>query len=123
MAYGPRDSLFDARYKAGISWSLDAAATFVTGDFATSLAIIAVALVGFLMLSGRLVFLQSLRVIVGCFVLFGASAIAALLMGSADETWVPARIAVDTENAQPREELPPSDYSPYSRASARSSAK
>lgn len=119
MAYGPRDSLFDARSTAGIGTSLDGAATFVTGDMATALAVIAVAMVGVLMLSGQLRVLRSLRVIAGCCVLFGASAIAGLLIETGDEAEAPARIAVDIENAQPREELPPSDYSPYSRASVR----
>ena len=45
------------------------------GNVATAVAVIAVAMVGFMMLTGRLNWRFGATVIIGCFVLFGASAI------------------------------------------------
>jgi type IV secretory pathway VirB2 component (pilin) len=45
------------------------------GNVATAVAVIAVAMVGFMMLTGRVNWRFGATVIVGCFVLFGASAI------------------------------------------------
>jgi len=53
------------------------------GTLATSIAIIAVAWVGMLMLAGRLEIRRGLTVVAGCFLLFGASAIAGGIRGVA----------------------------------------
>ena len=45
------------------------------GNVATSVAVIAVAMVGFMMLTGRLNWRFGASVILGCFVLFGSAAI------------------------------------------------
>ncbi len=45
------------------------------GNVATSVAVIAVAMVGFMMLTGRLNWRFGATVIVGCFILFGSAAI------------------------------------------------
>jgi type IV secretory pathway VirB2 component (pilin) len=47
------------------------------GNLATTAAVIAVAAVGFLMLAGRIEWRRGLTVIVGCFIIFGATAIVA----------------------------------------------
>lgn len=47
------------------------------GNVATSVAVIAVAVVGFMMLTGRMNWRHGITVIIGCFVLFGAAAIVA----------------------------------------------
>jgi type IV secretory pathway VirB2 component (pilin) len=47
------------------------------GTIATTIAIVAVAWIGLLMLMGRLEIRRGLTVVTGCFVLFGATAIAA----------------------------------------------
>lgn len=52
------------------------------GTVATSIALIAVASVGFLMLSGRLPIRRGVTVITGCFILFGAPTIAAGILGA-----------------------------------------
>jgi type IV secretory pathway VirB2 component (pilin) len=52
------------------------------GSFATVLAVIAVALVGILLLSGRLDVRRGVQVVFGCFTIFGASAIASGLAGA-----------------------------------------
>jgi type IV secretory pathway VirB2 component (pilin) len=53
------------------------------GAFATSIATIAVAALGFAMLQGRVDVRRGITVLAGCFVLFGAGAIAAGLRGFA----------------------------------------
>jgi len=47
------------------------------GNVATAVAVIAVAAVGFAMLTGRLDWRRGITVIVGCFIIFGAAAIVA----------------------------------------------
>jgi len=47
------------------------------GNLATSAAMIAVAVVGFLMLTGRMDWRRGLTVVIGCFVIFGAVSIVA----------------------------------------------
>jgi type IV secretion system protein VirB2 len=47
------------------------------GNVATAVAVIAVAFVGFMMLTGRMNWRHGATVIIGCFVLFGAAAIVA----------------------------------------------
>jgi len=47
------------------------------GTLATTVAVIAVAVVGFLMLMGRIEWRRGLTVIVGCFIIFGATAFVA----------------------------------------------
>lgn len=53
------------------------------GHVATTVAVIAVAMVGFLMLGGRLNWRLGATVIVGCFILFGASAIVSGIQSAA----------------------------------------
>lgn len=55
------------------------------GSVATAVAVIAVACVGILLLSGRIDVRRGAQVIFGCFILFGASTIAAGLMRAADD--------------------------------------
>lgn len=68
------------------------------GTLAQAIAVIAVASVGFLLLSGRIDVRRGVQAILGCFILFGATSIAAGIMsfatGSPD---IPA-----AEPAQPR---------------------
>ena len=47
------------------------------GNLATTAAVIAVAAVGFLMLTGRIEWRRGLVVVIGCFIIFGAAAIVA----------------------------------------------
>ena len=47
------------------------------GNLATTAAVIAVAVVGFLMLTGRIEWKRGLTVVIGCFIIFGAAAIVA----------------------------------------------
>jgi type IV secretion system protein VirB2 len=47
------------------------------GNVATTVAVVAVAIVGFMMLTGRMNWRHGITVIIGCFILFGAAAIVA----------------------------------------------
>jgi type IV secretion system protein VirB2 len=53
------------------------------GNVATAIAVIAVAMVGFMMLTGRLNWRFGATVIIGCFVLFGAGAIVSGIQSAA----------------------------------------
>lgn len=53
------------------------------GNVATAVAVIAVAIVGFMMLTGRMNWRYGVSVILGCFVVFGAAAIVAGLQSAA----------------------------------------
>ncbi len=52
------------------------------GSIATSVAILAIAVLGLLMLSGRLPFKRGATVVVGCFILFSASTVASGLLAA-----------------------------------------
>ena len=53
------------------------------GNVATSVAVIAVAMVGFMMLTGRLNWRVGATVIIGCFILFGSAAIVSGIQSTA----------------------------------------
>ena len=53
------------------------------GTVATSVAVIAVAMVGFMMLTGRLNWRVGATVIIGCFILFGSAAIVSGIQSTA----------------------------------------
>lgn len=91
------------------------------GEGAIALCSIAVALVGVLMLSGRLPVLGSARVVLGCFVLLGAPLLAGeFLDATGASTAEPMAVEVIERSGQaPRQELAPQDHDPYSGASLR----
>jgi type IV secretory pathway VirB2 component (pilin) len=64
-------------FAAAIQW-LDGV---LLGTLASTVAVIALASVGLLMLSGRVDVRRGAQVIIGCFIVFGASTIAAGIMG------------------------------------------
>jgi type IV secretion system protein VirB2 len=53
------------------------------GNVATAVAVIAVAMVGFMMLTGRMNWRFGATVIIGCFILFGAGAIVSGIQSAA----------------------------------------
>lgn len=88
------------------------------GSLAVGLCVIAVALVGMFMLSGRLPVRQGMRVILGCFILLGAPLIAAGLAGAwHSETSSPPPPLIAQE--QRPQDPPPADFDPYAGASLR----
>lgn len=64
-------------FLAGTQWVQE----LLLGPVATSIAVIAVASLGLLMLSGRMNIWRAATVLVGCFILFGAASIAKGLHG------------------------------------------
>jgi type IV secretion system protein VirB2 len=64
------------------------------GTAATSVAVISVAAVGLMMLSGRMDLRRGGSVIIGCFILFGASGIAAGIRSVAEGEAMPAPAAL-----------------------------
>lgn len=90
------------------------------GEMAVGLCVIAVAIIGLLMLSGRLPVRRGAAVVLGCFVLLGAPVIAGGFMGMGEETAGQTGFARSDDQALPlRQELPPSTYDPYAGASMR----
>lgn len=102
--------------EAGADW-LTAA---LTGSLAVSLCVLAVALLGFLLMSGRLALQDGARVMLGCFILLGAPMIAAGLMNLAGAAGgYEALAASPVDIAVPAPQLPPAAYDPYAGASLR----
>ena len=97
LAYAIAPSLADPEgsspFLAAVRWIEGVA----LGATATSIALIAVATIGFLMLAGRLPIRRSATVILGCFILFGAPVIAQGILGLAQSS--------ATATAPPREPI------------------
>ena len=91
------------------------------GTIASTVAVIAIASVGLMMLSGRVNIRYGLTVILGCFILFGASTIAAGIMGSLSGGDQVARAeappAPPPMVAAPPAPPPPANRDPYAGAS------
>jgi type IV secretion system protein VirB2 len=89
----------------------------VLGTIATTVAVIAVATVGLLALSGRIDIRRALTVVLGCFVLFGSSSIVAGLQNLIREDGAPpapvARAEVSPLATRPQR---PAGYDPYAGA-------
>jgi type IV secretory pathway VirB2 component (pilin) len=69
-----------------INAAVDWVQATLLGNIATTAAVIAVAVVGFMMLSGRVNWRHGAMVIVGCFVVFGATVIVAGIQTAAQLT-------------------------------------
>lgn len=89
-------------------------------SLAIGLCLIAVAVIGLMMLSGRLAIREGMRVVLGCFVLLGAPVIAAGLAGvwSGNATYEPDPAPL-VQYAEPRDIPPAAEYDPYAGASLR----
>jgi type IV secretion system protein VirB2 len=92
------------------------------GSLATALCVIAVAILGLLLLSGRLHVRRGVEVVLGCFLLLGAGALAVQLQqmasgaGGAGPTGGEQVIVPAPQETPP---LPPANYDPYAGASLR----
>ena len=115
-------SLFDSSAASQtVPDTLDWLTGLMLGSLATGLSVIAVAMVGLMMLSGRLALREGAKVAFGCFVLFGAPAIAVGLRGLANGDDVEHAAALPQAGPvlEPRLELPRSTYDPYAGATVR----
>ena len=98
-----------------VTWMTD----LLLGSLAVGLCVIAVALVGFAALTGRMPIRQGARVVLGCFVLLGAPVIASGLSGLwQDGTSAPSSLPTPIVTDQ-RQPLPQATYDPYAGASIR----
>lgn len=91
------------------------------GEIALGVCVLAVALIGGLMLTGRLPLREGMRVVLGCFVLLGAPVIAAGFAGGgggmSEALTPPPPVTVPIESTRP--DLPPANFDPYAGASLR----
>ena len=102
--------------EAGGDWLV----SLLTGSLALGLCVLAIALIGLLMLGGRLPVRDGIRVVLGCFVFLGAPAIAAAFVWAGQEAGhEPVSPEPPRELADPRQDLPPSAFDPYAGASLR----
>lgn len=90
------------------------------GTVATTVGVIAVASVGFLMLAGRIDWRRGATVVAGCFVLFGATSIVAGIRGMAgagvEPPAIPKYVPPPVVRLAP---VPTAAYDPYAGASVR----
>lgn len=77
------------------------------GTVATTVAVICVATVGLMMLSGRIDLRRGASVVLGCFILFGASSIAAGIRSVAAGDFAPAQMSAQVEPWLPPPPPPP----------------
>lgn len=114
----PQESLFAPGYEQSLGNATNWWDLAFFGPLATILCVIAVALLGFRMLSGYFQFTDAIRILVGIVIVFGSPALAASLMlkGNEEATFRPPLLqAVEAKGR----DLTPSESSPYSRASLR----
>jgi type IV secretory pathway VirB2 component (pilin) len=119
--YSPTTSLSDPPVESPIADGVLWVQGVALGSTATAIAILAVAAIGFLMLSGRLELRRGITVVIGCFILFGASGIAGALTGFAGGDKQPDLVATQAPSqlqSQARSATPPvTAYDPYAGAS------
>ena len=113
-------SLFDTPVEPVVA----SAARWVTGtllgDVAVGLSVVGVAIVGLMLMTGQLAVREAAKAAIGCFVLFGAPALAAGLQkaaGDAGGTTVASMPAIYAAPSLPGR--PPAHYDPYAGASLR----
>ena len=118
LAHFRQESLFEPSAGSPLEASVGWVSDLLFGPVAVTLCVLAVAFVGFVMLTGRMPVRMGLRVVLGCFVLLGAPVIASLLMEVGQERVVPVAPPV-AASEEPRRELPPVTEDPFSGASFR----
>ncbi len=104
-------------FAAAVQW-LDST---LLGTVATGVAVIAVASVGFLLLLGRVDVRRAAQVIFGCFILFGASSIAAGIMRAVNADGAPPKVQTappppPTDPPAAPQTRPAAAYDPYAGA-------
>lgn len=102
-------TMFDAPPTDPLAGSVNWLTGTLIGDLAATVCILAIAFVGFSMLTGRIAMRRGLQVILGCFVLLGAPVIATSMLGvmvPSNSARIPPAETVVYE-ARPREQLAP----------------
>ncbi len=119
MSLRPSPSLFEPTGAQPLGEASAWLTGTLLGDLATGVCVIAIAVVGLMMMGGRLPVREGLRVVIGCFILLGAPTIAGGLMREDGANEGYTSLAIPESSSDPRGELPPSDYNPYAGASLR----
>jgi type IV secretion system protein VirB2 len=83
LVAGPALAQADPRGSGPILAAVQWVQGTLLGNVATTVAVVAVAMVGFMMLSGRMNWRHGITVIFGCFILFGAAAIVSGIQAAA----------------------------------------
>lgn len=115
-------SLFDAPTGSVAGNAGDWLGELLGGELASALCIVAIAMLGMLMLGGRLPLRTGLKIVMGCFLLLGASLVAGGLqdvsrnIGGGSLELERGPVVVEAEAEDP---LPSANYNPYARASVR----
>ena len=113
-------SLFEPNGSSPLQGAIGWITELMQGPLVVTLCVIAVALVGFAALSGRLPVRMGSRTVLGCFVVLGAPAIASALMWQGEEPTPVVVYQAQSEASEPaRPELPPANSNPYSQASVK----
>lgn len=129
MSYPPDGALSDPQGSGAVVAAVAWLQETLLGTVATTIAVIAVAAVGVMMLNGRIDWRRGATTIVGCFILFGAGSIAAgiraasaLVAEPVDAPEPPHYPRVDAVPLLPKPNPPPpSTCDPYAGASVPSS--
>lgn len=114
-------SLFDAPAQPVLGAARAWLESLLGGSMVPALCVLAIALLGLMMLGGRLPIRTGVQVVLGCFLLLGAPLVARELQSLAqaeagDASTITAVVAPTSEPAKP---LPPANYDPYAGASLR----
>jgi type IV secretory pathway VirB2 component (pilin) len=119
--YPPTTSLTDPPADSPIADAVQWVQSAALGSTATTIAVLAVAAVGLLMLSGRLELRRGITVVIGCFILFGATGVATILTGIAGADKQPSQPVTRPASMPPDQLRPPAPqpaaYDPYAGAS------
>ena len=122
MLVAATTSLADPLGSSTLVSAVDWLQATVLGTLATTIAVVAVAVIGMMMLAGRLPVRRGLTVLVGCFILFGASSIAAgiqgIARGAGEATSLPPQsqpVSAPPLSTAPTPKMPPG-YDPYAGA-------
>jgi type IV secretory pathway VirB2 component (pilin) len=101
---------------SAIQTAMDWITSAMAGSAATAIAVIAIALVGFAMLNGRVSPRRAMSVLLGCFLVFGARD---LTVGFISAVWADSaqREMVIAPPPPPAPVKKPKPYNPYSKAS------
>lgn len=116
---GPGSSLADPSGASSLVAALAWVQGTLLGTIATLIAVIAIASIGFAMLSGRVDMRHGVRMVLGCFILFGASTIAAGIQAEFAGTAGGPRSPVAQSSPLPPDQSdpPPINIDPYAGAS------
>ena len=103
--------------RSSIATALHWVETLLVAQLASCVAILAVASLGLLMLTGRLPLRRAATVIIGCFILFSASLLGQALVALTGDASQPRRTALDSEPSYTPSVPKPASPDPYAGAS------